>query len=142
MTRALARSDAQTILAETMRWLDRIGCPDATGQTFNVAVEPPVNFGEACAAYRRALRRLGASRWRERTLAAASAGAQGAGRLTLRLGAPLKRRYAHTLWRPGWDLTYSSARLRATGFRFTRTDFCDVLQRCLQAAALGAPGRS
>jgi len=107
------------------------GCPDAAGQTFNVAVEPPVNFGEAFAAYRRALRRLGARRWRERALAAISAGAHGAGRLTRRLGAPLQRRYAHSLWRPGWDLTYSSARLRTTGFRFTRTDFCDVLERCL-----------
>ena len=107
------------------------GCPDATGQTFNVAVEPPVNFGEAFAAYRRALRRLGTSRWRERALAAASAGAHRAGRLTHRLSVPLKLRYAHTLWRPGWDLTYSSALLRSTGFRFTRTDFCDVLERCL-----------
>ncbi len=107
------------------------GCPDAAGQTFNVAVEPPVNFGEAFAAYRRALRRLGARRWRERALAAISAGAHGAGRLTRRLGAPLQRRYAHSLWRPGWDLTYSSAQLRTTGFRFTRTDFCDVLEECL-----------
>ncbi len=108
------------------------GRPRCAGGVYNVAIEPPLRFGEAFAAYRRALRRCGRRRWRERTLAAVSAAVQPRAACSRRLPARLRRPWLHDLWRPGWDLTFTSARLRATGFAFAHADFTEVLDECLR----------
>lgn len=107
------------------------GQPECAGRTFNVALEPPVPFSVAFAAYRRAVRRAGMRRWRERLLASFSALAQDHTDWPHRIPASLRRHWLQGLWQPGWDLTYSSARLRATGFQFVHTDFTAVLSECL-----------
>ena len=45
------------------------------------------------------------------------------------------KRFVFSVWRPGFDLLYSSAKLLATGFRFKWDSFEDVLLSCAGAGA-------
>jgi nucleoside-diphosphate-sugar epimerase len=107
---------------------------DCTGSVFNVAVEPPLTFAAAFSDYRRALRHGGRRFWRERALASLSAVVQQHANWSQGWPESLRRRWLHGVWRPGWDLTYSSARLRETGFVFKHTDFTEVLNDCLNSS--------
>ncbi len=105
--------------------------PECFGNVFNVAVEPPLPFAAAFASYRQVVGRIGLRRWRERILAILSSAVHEHADWQKWLPGPVRRRWVHDIWRPGWDLTYSSSRLRQTGFRFEHTDFTEVLNECL-----------
>lgn len=109
-----------------------ISLPDAAGQAYNVAVNNPVRFEDALDAYIRALRRAGVPAARTRLLARVSAlghSTRTAGLLARVAG----ERFAFLVWRPGFDMTYASDKLLATGFRFRWASFEDVLVSCLNA---------
>jgi len=98
---------------------------------YNVAVEPPVTFDAAAAAYMSALKRSGGSHRRARAMARAS-------RLTRRVPwmlAALKRlggaRWLYVAGKPGMEMTYSARRLRDTGFEFRCVRLEDALVTCL-----------
>lgn len=101
--------------------------------TFNVAVEPPILYDEALEAYVGVLRDAGMRYMRQRAIARISAAVDRrpalAGWMHRRFGS----RVMFSTWRPGFDMTVSSAALRATGFDFEWTDFAAILRSCLDA---------
>jgi nucleoside-diphosphate-sugar epimerase len=104
-------------------------------EVYNVTVERPIAFDDALRAYRRALGRDGLRHVRARVLAGLSAALQAhpaVGRACTRV---LPRKVAFTVWRPGFDVTYCSQRLQATGYRFRWVDFEAVIGSCLAEAA-------
>jgi len=97
---------------------------------FNVAAEA-ISFDEAFQAYLHALERSGRSLWRARLWARLSALAQ---RLPPIANPParLKRnRFVFPIWRPGFEITYTSGKLLETSFRFKWNRFEDVLLSCI-----------
>jgi UDP-glucose 4-epimerase len=102
-----------------------------SGQVYNVAVEPCVSFDEAFTIYRRVLARIGRCMYRERVVASVSAVLQRLSRVLPRLPESMFRRWSYGIWRPGWDLTYSAAKLRATSFTYAWDKFEDILLDCL-----------
>jgi nucleoside-diphosphate-sugar epimerase len=104
------------------------------GEVFNVAVNDPVLFEDALEAYIRVLDRAGLPAAKTRRLAAISwlAHKVGAPRWLARIGGG---RLAFGIWHPGFDVTYSSSKLLAAGFRFQWGDFEDVLLSCIATEA-------
>ena len=105
------------------------------GQVFNVAAPDPISFEEALATYLRVLARAGVSTAGTRRLAWLSAAlhripglSAGISRFGTRFGFPV--------WRPGFDRTYSAAKLLGASYRFQKADFEDVLLSCITGDAL------
>ena len=98
-------------------------------QVYNVAVDTHVTFEEAMKGYIRALERSGRSLSLPMALAVASNLLRRSPFLSS-LGSRAGRRFVFNVWRPGFDLLYSSAKLLATGYRFKWDSFEDVLLSC------------
>lgn len=98
---------------------------------YNVAVDPPVTFDAAAAAYMGALKRSDGSHWRARSVARAS----GLARRLPWVVATLKRLGAagwlFAVGTPGMEMAYSAGRLRDTGFEFQWAKLEDALVTCL-----------
>ena len=101
------------------------------GTVFNIVVEPAIRYEEAFTQYRRVLGEAGRGYRRQRALAGLSASIERRPGLAAWLQARAKHALVFRVWRPGFDMTFSSAALRATGFRFAWTDFAEVLRSCL-----------
>lgn len=101
------------------------------GNVFNVAVEPPVSYEEAFRQYVNVLQDAGRGYSRQRLLARLSAAVDSRPVLADWLHARSRSGLVFCVWRPGFDMTFSSAALRATGFQFAWTDFTQVLRSCL-----------
>ncbi len=86
-----------------------------------------LDFGDAFRAYRNALHRSGRPLLRAKALALVSLAVQ-------RVPAGSLGRIGFRLWRPGFDFTYSSKKLRDTGFRFKWNSFEEVLLSCIAEA--------
>ena len=98
---------------------------------YNVAVEPPVTFEAAAAAYASALKRSDGSRWRARSIAWASGLARRLPRVVEALNRMGGDKLLFTVGRPGMEITYSASRLRDTGFEFRCVQLEDALVTCL-----------
>ncbi|MBE0642732.1 MAG: NAD-dependent epimerase/dehydratase family protein [Bacteroidetes bacterium] len=98
---------------------------------FNVVVEPAISYEDAFQMYRIALGAAGGRYWRQRLLAALSVRVERRPGLARWLHERANRRVAFSVWRPGFDMTYSSESLRATDYRFLWTDFSAVLRSCM-----------
>lgn len=105
------------------------------GQVFNVAAPDPISFEEALATYLRVLGRAGVSTARTRCLAWLSAALHGVPGLSAGIS-PFGTRFAFPIWRPGFDRTYSAAKLLGTSYRFQKANFEDVLFSCIMGNAL------
>lgn len=105
--------------------------PEGRGDVFNIVVEPSISYEEAFRHYVRALRE--ASPWygRQRLLAGLSDAVERRPALARWLHERGRERLVFRVWRPGFDMTFSSGALRATGFCFRWTDFGAVLRSCL-----------
>jgi nucleoside-diphosphate-sugar epimerase len=103
----------------------------AGGEIFNVAVNRPIRFDEAFQVYRRVLARAGRRYRYLRMLAAFSTLVHRLPSMLKWLPNVLRDRCAFSIWHPGFDLSYSAAKLEATDFRFKWTRFEDVLSSCL-----------
>jgi nucleoside-diphosphate-sugar epimerase len=104
---------------------------DAAGELYNVCVETPISFEEAFQAYLRALAKSGRALWRPRALAQFSALVQRIPRLSSILSRRGKSWMAFPLWQIAHELTYTSQKLFAAGFRFTWQRFEDILWSCI-----------
>jgi nucleoside-diphosphate-sugar epimerase len=120
--------------------LHLMACEGAPGQVFNVGVDRPVRFEEAFGSYVRALDRSGRSLSLPKILALASNSLSKAPFLSA-LASRWGRRIVFSVWRPGFDLLYSSVKLLATAYRFKWDSFEDVLVSCADQKA-SAQGRS
>ena len=106
------------------------------GQVFNVAAPDPISFEQALAAYIRVLGRAGVSTARARRLAWLSAALHGVPGLSAGISRLGGTRFAFPIWRPGFDRTYSAAKLLGTSYRFQKANFEDVLFSCIMGSAL------
>lgn len=103
-----------------------------SGEIFNIAVNEPIAYEDAFQAYLRVLENAGRSYAKIRTLGLLSAALQ---KLPPAIAAPairLGRRFMFRVWHPGFDLTYSSAKLLGSGFTFRWNSFEDVLSSCVE----------
>lgn len=98
---------------------------------FNIVAEPPVSYEDAFQAYLRALDGAGYRFLRQRVLGRISVMIEQRPSLARRLRIRGRRSLAFGVWRPGFDMTFSSERLRETDFQFRWTDFEIVLRSCL-----------
>jgi nucleoside-diphosphate-sugar epimerase len=102
-----------------------------SGEAFNVAVNDPIRFEDAFQAYRHALARAGRPYLRVRMLALCSSALHRLPSMPRWAVHILENRLAFRIWHPGFDLTYSSAKLCAGGFAFEWTRFEDIFSSCL-----------
>jgi len=112
--------------------------PDADGEIFNVAVEPPISFAHAFEAYLDVLRRSrsegrgGSWLWRPALLARLSAMVQRRPALARRLLDGAGRfSPVYPVWQLDRELIFTSRKLLATDFRYAWSDFADVLASCI-----------
>lgn len=103
------------------------------GQVFNVLVDPPISYEEAFRQYLNVLQDAGRGYSRQRTLARLSAAIDRYPSLADWLQTRAEDAVVFRVWRPGFDMTFSSAALRATGFHFAWTNFAHVLRSCLHS---------
>jgi nucleoside-diphosphate-sugar epimerase len=101
------------------------------GEIYNVAVEKPILFEEAFRIYRRVLRAAGRPYARARLFAEISALLHRYPWALRRISALVRDRHMFRIWRPGFDLTYSPAKLLRTSFRFKWEEFEWVFASCL-----------
>lgn len=102
-----------------------------SGEIFNVTVNQPILFDQAFEAYIRVLRSKGRLYAKIRFFALISTllhRIPAAMNLISRL---LGERFVFRIWHPGFDLTYSSAKLLATSFKFKWNDFERVFNSCI-----------
>jgi nucleoside-diphosphate-sugar epimerase len=104
---------------------------DSAGEVYNVSVETPISFEEAFQDYLRALAKSGRALWRPRVLAQFSSLIQRSPRLSSILSRRGKSRMAFPVWQIAHELTYTSKKLFAAGFRFTWQRFEDILWSCI-----------
>jgi len=101
------------------------------GEIYNVAVEEPIPFEEAFRTYRKVLRAAGRPYAKARWLAGMSAFLHRHPAAFRRISALVGDRRVFRIWRPGFDLTYSPAKLLRTSFRFEWEEFERVFASCL-----------
>ncbi|MCZ7556179.1 MAG: NAD-dependent epimerase/dehydratase family protein [Bacteroidia bacterium] len=102
-----------------------------SARVYNIVAEPSVSYEHAFQAYLRALDGAGYRFLRQRLLGQISVLIERRPSLARRLRLHGRRSLAFGVWRPGFDMTFSSARLRETDFQFRWTDFEVVLRSCL-----------
>lgn len=106
--------------------------PISGGEVFNVAVPEPILYQDAFDAYLRALKSAGNHYTRIRILGLISRALHASPSTARGIPRLLGERFAFRIWHPGFDLQYSSEKLRATGFSPAWTDFERVLRSCME----------
>ena len=99
---------------------------------YNIAVDEPISYEAAFASYLNVLDRAGHDFIKLRILAKLSALAQQMPMLTRWMSSRASKRWAFRIWKPGFDLTYSSRKLLSTSYRFQWYDFEKVIASCIQ----------
>lgn len=107
-----------------------VDCP--SGEIFNIAVNDPIGFEDAFSAYVRVLRQAGKSYAKVRLFAGISTLLHENPAFLHRLWGVLGDRFMFKIWRPGFDLLYSSSKLLGTSFRFMWDDFEKVFESCVE----------
>jgi hypothetical protein len=97
-----------------------------------VAVNEAIMFEEAFRTYGKVLLTAGRSYARGRLFAAISTQLHNHPVALKRISALVGDRLMFRIWHPGFDITYSSAKLLRTAFRFTWEDFEGVLGSCVE----------
>ena len=103
---------------------------------YNIAVDQPISYDEAFAAYLRVLDHPGFEYLKLRWLGKLSAIVDQMPEISGWLSSRKKLPFAFKIWKPGFDMTYSSKKLLATSFQFHWTNFEDILSSCLNEASL------
>jgi nucleoside-diphosphate-sugar epimerase len=102
------------------------------GEVFNIAADEPILYQDAFDAYIRVLKRAGGAYARIRLLALVSRLLHRYPPVAYGFARMLDDRLIFRIWRPGFDLLYSSAKLRHTSFRPEWNDFERVFSACLE----------
>jgi len=101
------------------------------GQIFNIAVEQPIKYDEAFHAYLRALNRFGFEYMKLQLLGKLSLIAENIPGITCLLNSKSLKPFVFKIWRPGFDMNYSSKKLLATSYQFKLNNFEDVISSCI-----------
>ena len=101
------------------------------GHIFNIAVDQSITYEEAFRAYIHALDRVGLDYIKVRLLGKLSFIVEQIPGMTRWLRSKIGSRFAFGIWKPGFDLTYSSQRLLSTSYRFRWNNFEDVITSCI-----------
>lgn len=102
------------------------------GEVFNIAVNQPITYEGAFQAYLRVLGNAGRSYARIRLLALISSTLHTFPSAAAGIARRAGKRFMFRVWHPGFDLTYSSAKLLEAGFAFRWTSFENVLSSCVE----------
>lgn len=102
------------------------------GEVFNVCAESPVKFEDAFEAYIRVLNRGGKDFVKVKMLALISKIIQKIPESVLAGAGKIPGKYLFGIWHPGFDLVYSSEKIRSLGFRFGYNNFEEVFMTCLE----------
>lgn len=101
------------------------------GHIFNIAVDPSITYEEAFSSYMHALDRAGFEYIIVRFLGKLSFIIEQMSGMARWLSLKKGSRFAFGIWKPGFDLTYSSQRLLSTSYRFRWNNFEDVIASCI-----------
>ena len=104
------------------------------GQIFNIAVDEPITYEDAFQSYMTALNKAGFKYMKLRSLGKLSSIIEQMPGVTRWLCRKWGARFAFGIWRPGFDLTYSSKRLLSTTYRFKWNDFERIIASCIYQA--------
>ena len=103
-----------------------------TGAIFNVAVNP-ITYEDAFKAYIKALSNERIKYLRLRLLGHLSSMVERRPGLKKWLSTQIGSSFAFHIWKPGFDMVYSSENLLQTSFRFRWNEFEQVIASCLKA---------
>lgn len=98
---------------------------------FNICINEPILFEDAFQAYIRVLKRAGSLYFKIRLLAFISVLLHKVPGMLNWMINKYGEKYLFKIWRPGFDLNYSSRKLLQTSFRFRWNDFEEVFYSCL-----------
>lgn len=108
-----------------------LGLTTHGAHTYNVAAEAAISFRDAFCAYRNALRRSPRLLLRAKLLALVSLAVQNTQVVSSFLSRRDQSPFGFQIWRPGFDITYSSKKLMDAGFRLKWTSFEEVILSCI-----------
>lgn len=106
--------------------------PQRKRDVYNVVVEPSISYEDAFQEYTHALKTAGPGYMRQRMLARLSILIERFPHLAQWLRSWSPQRAVFDVWRPGFDMTFSSAQLRDTAYQFRWTDFSAVLRSSME----------
>jgi nucleoside-diphosphate-sugar epimerase len=101
------------------------------GEVFNVCLNEPILFEEAFRTYIRVLKRAGDEYFKIRLLALISVLLHKSPHLINWVFNKSGEKFLFKLWKPGFDLIYSSQKILQTSFRFKWNNFEEVFYSCL-----------
>jgi len=101
------------------------------GQIFNIAAEQPIKYDDAFRAYLRALNRFGFEYMKLHLLGKLSLIAENIPGIIRLLNSKCFKPYVFKIWKPGFDMIYSSKKLLATSYQFQLNNFEDVISSCI-----------
>jgi len=104
------------------------------GQIFNIAAEQPIKYDEAFRTYLRALNRFGFENMKMQLLGKLSLIAENIPGIIRLLNSKSFKPFVFKVWRPGFDMTYSSKKLLATSYQFKLSNFEDVISSCIHGS--------
>jgi nucleoside-diphosphate-sugar epimerase len=102
-----------------------------SGRIFNIAVNQSISYEEAFRSYMHALDRAGSAYIKVRLLGKLSFIIEQMPGITRWLSSKKRSRFVFGIWKPGFDLAYSSQRLLSTSYRFRWINFEDVIASCI-----------
>jgi len=117
-------------VAEAAVYLTELDLPGS--EIFNITVNEPILYEEAFSAYLKVLDRLGRPFLKVKILALISFILHKLPRVIKWVSKIFGEKYLFTVWRPGFDLNYSSEKLLGTSFEFKHTDFEEVFYSCVE----------
>jgi nucleoside-diphosphate-sugar epimerase len=101
------------------------------GQIFNIAVEKPIHYNDAFQAYLNALNGFGYEYMKLKLLGKISVIADKTPGITHLFNSKSLKPFVFKIWRPGFDMTYSSKKLLDTSYQFQYSNFEDVISSCI-----------
>lgn len=107
---------------------------DTKGEIFNITVNQPISYENAFQAYIRALRRAGTKYMALRLFGNISSMIEKQPFILNRLHSLGENKFIFNIWRPGFDMHYSSQKLLSTSYRFHWDNFEDVILSCIKGS--------
>jgi nucleoside-diphosphate-sugar epimerase len=104
------------------------------GQVFNVAVDQPITYEEAFRSYMSALDGAGLKYAKLRVLGKISLIIEKIPSVTRWLSAKNGLPFVFGIWKPGFDLTYSSQKLLSTSYQYKWTNFESIITSCIHSS--------
>ena len=105
---------------------------DINGEIFNITVNQPLSYEEAFQAYIRALRRAGTKYMTLRLFGKISSLIEKQPIILNWMRSLGGNKFIFNIWRPGFDMNYSSQKLLSTSFRLHWENFEDVILSCIK----------